>query len=57
MTWDSLQQLLRISIQMLAGALVTKGYLNEDMATQLVGGVMSLAGVAWWVYWNNKRPA
>lgn len=55
MTWDSLQQLLRISIQMLAGALVTKGYLNEDMATQLVGGVMSLAGVAWWVYWNNKR--
>ena len=55
MTWDSVQQFIRIGMQMLAGGLVSKGYITEDIATQLVGGVISLAGVAWWLFWNKNR--
>jgi hypothetical protein len=55
MNWDSVQQLLRILLQFGGGLLVSRGILNEELATQLVGGGMSLAMVAWWIFWNNKR--
>ena len=56
MTWDSLQQLIRIVAQLGAGALVSRGFITEDIATQLTGGIMSLAMVAWWMFWNKDRP-
>ena len=55
MNWDSVQQFIRIGMQMFAGALVSKGYLTEDMGVQLSGGLMSLFAVVWWFYWNNAR--
>lgn len=57
MNWDSVQQLIRIIAQIGAGALVSRGLITEDIATQLTGGIMSLAMVAWWIFWNNKRSA
>lgn len=54
MDWNSVQQILRIVMQVVAGMLMSKGVLNEEMATALTGGVMSLAGVAWWAYWNKQ---
>ena len=57
MNWDSAQQLLRILLQVGAGALVSKGILTEEMAATATGAVLSLAGVAWWAYWNRKRAA
>lgn len=55
MNWDNVQQLIRIIAQIGAGALVSKGVITEDIATQLTGGILSLASVAWWIFWNNKR--
>lgn len=55
MKWDTIQQLIRILAQMGGAALVTNGMLTEDMATQLTGGVMALASVAWWIFWESKR--
>lgn len=55
MTWDSVQQLIRIIAQLGAGALVSRGVITEDLATQLTGGILSLATVGWWVFWQNQR--
>lgn len=57
MNWDSAQQLLRIILQVGAGALVSKGILTEEMAATAIGAVLSLAGVVWWAVWNRKREA
>lgn len=57
LTWDSVQQLIRIVMQIIAGALISKGVMTDAIATQLTGAVMSLAGVVWWFIWdkNNKK--
>lgn len=55
MNWDNIQQLIRIVAQVGAGALVSKGVITEDIASQLIGGVMSLAMVGWWIFWNKDR--
>jgi len=55
--WDTVQQLLRIGLQIGAGALVSKGVLTEEMAATASGAVLSLAGVVWWAVWNRKRDA
>lgn len=56
MTWDTVQQFLRIALQVLAGFLVQRGLLTEEMAVTASGALLSLAGVLWWAYWNRKRP-
>lgn len=56
-TWDMVQQLVRILMQFVAGALVTNGTLTQEVATQLTGAVLSFAGVLWWVLWEKKRAA
>lgn len=55
MNWDSVQQLIRIVAQIGAGALVSRGVITEELSTQLTGGILSLATVAWWVFWQNGR--
>ena len=48
MTWDSIQQVLRILFNAIGGILVGKGYLTEDMSTTLIGALLSL-GSGWLV--------
>ena len=48
MTWDSIQQVLRILFNAIGGILVGKGYLTEDMSTTLIGALLSL-GSSWLV--------
>lgn len=55
MTWDTVQQLVRIVMQVAAGYLIGRGLLSEEMATTLTGGVLSLANVAWWLLWERRR--
>lgn len=57
MTWDSVQQLIRIVMQIIAGALISKGVMTDAIATQLTGAIMSLAGVAWWFVWEKNKKA
>lgn len=55
MNWDTVQQFIRIIMQVLAGMLVSKGYITAEMGVTLSGAVLSLAGIAWWVFWDKKR--
>lgn len=57
MNWDSVQQVLRIVLNAAGGVLIGKGYLNEEMATTLIGGVLSLGSVVWWFVWERGRTA
>jgi hypothetical protein len=54
MDWNDVQQILRIIMQVVAGFLMSKGYLNEEMATTLTGAVVSIGAVVWWFVWNRK---
>lgn len=54
MTWDTVQQFIRIIMQVLAGMLVSRGYITQDMAVTLTGAVLSLGGIAWWVFWQRS---
>jgi len=57
MTWDTVQQVLRIALNALGGILIGKGYLTEAMSTTLVGALLSLGSVAWWFFWDRKRTS
>ena len=57
MTWDSIQQVFRIVLNAGGAALVSKGYLTEDMSTALIGGLLSIGSVAWWFVWDRGRAA
>jgi hypothetical protein len=56
MNWDTIQQLLRILMQVAAGMLVQRGLITAEMGVTLVGAVVSLGGIAWWVLWQRSRP-
>jgi len=56
MTWDTVQQLVRIIMQIAAGFLVQRGLITEDMAVTFTGSAVSLIGIIWWMVWTNKRP-
>ena len=55
MTWDSVQQLIRIMAQFAAGFLVNWGLITSDMSTALVGAIVSVGGILWWVFWDRNR--
>lgn len=55
MTWDTIQQFVRIIMQVLAGMLVSRGYITADMGVTLTGAIISLAGIGWWMFWDRKR--
>jgi hypothetical protein len=55
MNWDTVQQFIRIVLQLAAGFMVQRGLLTEEMAVTATGAILSLAGVLWWAFWNKKR--
>ena len=55
MDWNTIQQLVRIVLQFGAGVLVTNGVITSEMQTTLVGALMSIAGVVWWIVWERNR--
>ena len=57
MTWDSVQQFIRICLQFIAGYLVSRGILDETNAVTLTGALVSLASVGWWLFWDKRRAS
>ena len=55
--WDVVQQVRRMALQAAAGSLVTRGIIDASMAETATGALLSLAGIAWWAFWNRKRVA
>lgn len=56
MSWDTVQQLVRILLQLAAGWLLNQGIITEDHVTTIVGAGVSLGGVIWWILWDRNRP-
>jgi hypothetical protein len=54
MTWDTIAPFLRHALQFGAGLLVAKGLLDTANAEILVGGFVSIASVAWWLFSRAK---
>ena len=54
MDWNTIQQLIRIIMQVVAGMLISRGIITEEIGATLTGGVISLGNVVWWVFWNKK---
>lgn len=52
--WDSLQQLIRILLYLGAGALVSRGWIDEETGAALVGAGLALATAIWTYAWNRK---
>lgn len=59
MDWNTIQQLVRIIMQVISGMLVTRGIMTEEIAVTLTGAVLSISQVAWWFIWNKNvvKPA
>ena len=57
MSWDTIQQLVRILLQLGAGWMLKEGLITEDMVSTLVGSALSLGGIAWWALWERDRTA
>ena len=55
MNWDTVQQFIRIVMQVVAGMLVSRGIITAEMGVTLSGAIVSLGGIAWWVFWDRKR--
>lgn len=55
MNWDTIQQFIRIIMQVVAGMLVSKGFITEEMGVTLTGAIISLGGIAWWVFWQKGK--
>jgi hypothetical protein len=55
MNWDTIQQLVRVIMQVLAGMLISKGLITAEMGVTLTGAVVSIGGIAWWVFWQRHR--
>jgi hypothetical protein len=53
--WNIAEGVARHVLTYGAGALVTGGYISNSDATQIVGAVMGLLGIAWMAY--NKHQA
>jgi hypothetical protein len=57
MNWDTIQQFIRIIMQVVAGMLVSKGLITAEMGVTLTGAIVSLGGIAWWVFWQKGKAA
>lgn len=55
MNWDTIQQFIRILMQVAAGMLVQRGLITAEMGVTLTGAVVSLGGIAWWAFWQRHR--
>jgi len=54
LTKEQIQGIIRHGLTFVGGVLVTLGLLNEGMASEIIGGVMTLVGSVWSVAVKNK---
>lgn len=57
MTWDTIQQVLRIILYTAGGVLFGKAVTDGAQFQGLVGGILACASFAWWWFWDRKRTS
>jgi len=55
MSKDQIFGVARHVLTFLGGFLIVKGYLDESLLSELVGGTIALAGTIWSVVDKNKK--
>jgi hypothetical protein len=56
MTWDVMQQVVRIVLYIVSGVFTTLGLVVPDMVMTSIAGLVTGAGtIAWWTYWQYFR--
>ena len=57
MTWDTLQQFVRIGLYAGGSFLFGQEVADGDMYQAAIGGALALGAFAWWMVWERGRPA
>ena len=57
MTWDTLQQFVRIGLYTGGAFLFGQEVADGEMYQAAVGGAIALGAFAWWMVWERGRPA
>jgi hypothetical protein len=55
MSKDQILGVVRHALTFIGGFLVVKGYLDESLLNELIGGVIALAGTIWSIIDKNKK--
>lgn len=55
MSWDSVQQVVRIILYALGGYFFGEGVTDSSWFQQAVGGVLAVGSFAWWMIWDRSR--
>jgi hypothetical protein len=53
--WQSIQQVLRIGLYTVGGAVFGDGIADSEIFQQAIGGVMSIGTFVWWYVWERGR--
>ncbi len=54
LTKEQLLGIVRHTITFVGGILITKGYIDDSILTEIVGGATALAGAIWSIVAKNK---
>jgi len=54
LTKEQLLGIVRHTLTFVGGILITKGYIDNSILTELIGGVTGLAGAIWSIIAKNK---
>ena len=57
MTWDQIQQLLRIVLYSLGAYLLGDATASGEAFQGLIGGVINVGAFVWWWYWQRGQAA
>jgi hypothetical protein len=55
MSKDQILGVVRHALTFIGGFLVVKGYLDEGLLNEVIGGVIALAGTIWSIIDKNKK--
>lgn len=58
MTWNSIQQLLRIALYTGGGIVFGESFMDGELAQSAIGGLLSIGAFVWWLVWERgtQRP-
>lgn len=57
MTWDSIQQILRIVLNAGGAALLGNSVAQGELYQAAVGGALSIGAFVWWMVYQSSKPA
>lgn len=54
LTKEQILGIVRHGLTFIGGILITKGLIDESTATEIIGGIITLAGTIWSIIEKNK---